>query len=113
MGICQPGRRRLRGAHGGSPAVACAHERYILGSQRIGKVRKGARLIGAATVHGAESEKEEASMNEARGPRARRVGVATTAIAVLTVALPVSAYVGPGAGLSALGSLLALLAAVV
>lgn len=52
-------------------------------------------------------------MNEARGPRARRMGVATTAIAVLTVALPVAAYVGPGAGLSALGSLLALLAAVV
>ena len=52
-------------------------------------------------------------MNEVRGPRARRMGVATTAIAVLTVALPVAAYVGPGAGLSALGSLLALLAAVV
>jgi uncharacterized protein HemX len=52
-------------------------------------------------------------MNEARGPRARRMGVATTAIVVLTVALPVAAYVGPGAGLSALGSLLALLAAVV
>ena len=52
-------------------------------------------------------------MNEARGPRTRRMGVATTAIAVLTVALPVAAYVGPGAGLSALGSLLALLAAVV
>jgi len=52
-------------------------------------------------------------MNEARGPRARRMGVATTALAVLTLALPVAAYVGPGAGLSALGSLLALLAAVV
>jgi len=52
-------------------------------------------------------------MNEARDPRARRMGIATTAIAVLTVALPVAAYVGPGAGLSALGSLLALLAAVI
>jgi hypothetical protein len=52
-------------------------------------------------------------MKEARGLRARPRGVATTAIAVLTVALPVAAYVGPGAGLSALGSLLALLAAVV
>ena len=52
-------------------------------------------------------------MNEARGPRARRMGVVTTAIAVLTVPMPVAAYVGPGAGLSALGSLLALLAAVV
>jgi hypothetical protein len=52
-------------------------------------------------------------MNEARDPRTRRMGVATTAIAVFTVALPVAAYVGPGAGLSALGSLLALLAAVV
>ena len=61
---------------------------------------------------GAESEKG-APMNEARSPRARRMGVATTAIAVLTLALPVAAYVGPGAGLSALGSLLALLAAVV
>ena len=69
-------------------------------------------MIGAATVHGVESNKG-ASMNEARDPRARRMGIATTAIAVLTVALPVAAYVGPGAGLSALGSLLALLAAVV
>jgi hypothetical protein len=69
-------------------------------------------LIGAATVHGVESE-QGAPMKEARGLRARPRGVATTAIAVLTVALPVAAYVGPGAGLSALGSLLALLAAVV
>lgn len=34
------------------------------------------------------------------------------AIALTTIAAPASAYIGPGAGLSALGSLLALLAAI-
>jgi len=51
-------------------------------------------------------------MNEANGLRAVRRCVAI-AIAVLVVPTPAAAYVGPGAGLSALGSLLALLAAVV
>jgi hypothetical protein len=51
-------------------------------------------------------------MNEASGPCARRV-CAAMVIAVLIVPMPVAAYVGPGAGLSALGSLLALLAAIV
>jgi hypothetical protein len=40
------------------------------------------------------------------------VGVAIV-FGVASIPLPVAAYVGPGAGLSALGSLLALLAAVV
>ena len=46
----------------------------ILGSQCIGKVRKGARLIGAATVHGAEAELER-PMNEANRLRAVRASV--------------------------------------
>ena len=49
-------------------------------------------------------------MNEANRLRAVRASVA---IAILAVSPPVAAYVGPGAGLSALGSLFALLAAVV
>ena len=51
-------------------------------------------------------------MNEANRLRAVRTSVAIV-IAVLAVSPPVAAYVGPGAGLSALGSLFALLAAVV
>ena len=51
-------------------------------------------------------------MNEANRLRAVRTNVAI-AIAVLAVSPPAAAYVGPGAGLSALGSLFALLAAVV
>ncbi len=51
-------------------------------------------------------------MNEANRLRAVRTSVAI-AIAVLAVSPPAAAYVGPGAGLSALGSLFALLAAVV
>jgi hypothetical protein len=51
-------------------------------------------------------------MSETHRQRVVRVIVAI-AIAVLVVPPPVAAYVGPGAGLSALGSLLALLAAVV
>jgi len=66
-------------------------------------------LIGVSTVHGAEAELER-PMNEANRLRAVRTSVA---IAILAVSPPVAAYVGPGAGLSALGSLFALLAAVV
>ena len=51
-------------------------------------------------------------MNEANRLRAARTSVAI-AIAIFAVSFPVAAYVGPGAGLSALGSLFALLAAVV
>jgi predicted membrane metal-binding protein len=51
-------------------------------------------------------------MNEANRLRAARTSVAI-AIAILAVSFPAVAYVGPGAGLSALGSLFALLAAVV
>jgi hypothetical protein len=49
-------------------------------------------------------------VNEANGLRTVFMSVMVT---ILVVPLPVAAYVGPGAGLSALGSLLALLAAVV
>jgi hypothetical protein len=46
-----------------------------------------------------------------RGPRP--AALLCAAIAAWLLPLPVVAYVGPGAGLSALGSLLALLAAIV
>ena len=51
-------------------------------------------------------------MNESNRLRAARTNVAV-AIALFAVSSPVAAYVGPGAGLSALGSLFALLAAIV
>ena len=52
-------------------------------------------------------------MNEANRLRAIRTSTAIAIAAVLVLPPPAAAYVGPGAGLSALGSLLALLAAVV
>lgn len=54
----------------------------------------------------------EYPMNESNRLRAACTSAAV-AIALLTVSSPVAAYVGPGAGLSALGSLFALFAAVV
>jgi hypothetical protein len=52
-------------------------------------------------------------MNQAEGLRVDRALAGTVAATlVLALPLPASAYVGPGAGLSAIGALLALLAAV-
>jgi hypothetical protein len=60
-------------------------------------------------MNGARERQMEEST---RGPRSHALLCAVIAAAGL-LPLPVVAYVGPGAGLSALGSLLALLAAIV